>query len=557
MADLLPVNEPSFADLRKKFPQYADLTDEQLAQGVHARYYPDMPFDQFAVKVGLRPKAEDPGAVQAALIGAGRMTDRLIKGVQQLNPFQSPEEAARVKAQEDQNTAIYQRLQAQHPVATAVGEAAPMIAAIPATGGVATSALLGAIPGALEYGTTGERLWRGAAGALGGGIGAAAGNAVSRILQPFRGPGTTSATRQAAEDAAQRLGVELTPAERSGSTVLGWTEGVLKDLPFSAGVRTASDEARSAALNSAAARSIGQTGNELTEGTLAAARRDIGQQFDNIFQRQLIPGQERRFVFGPEFQRELAQVQQSQVMPALRNDSIQQLITSLQPGLPGGRFTRTGEWIQQNKTALDGAIRDAHRNNQTGLANSLQGVEDALMNNVRRQLLPGEQAAFNQAERQWANLRTLETGQAVKAGNVDPNAVKGALERRYGVPAVREGRLTGELADIARLGGVYKQLPQSGTVPRSVYTGAVTGLGGLGTLASTSYDPTTRKFDFEIPYGKAALAMAAPWLAQRALGSRILGNYAAGGMRQVTPELERRLRQGGLLLSAPFISNVD
>jgi len=40
--------------VREKFPQYKDLSDEQLAQGLHKKFYADMPYDQFSTKVGLK-----------------------------------------------------------------------------------------------------------------------------------------------------------------------------------------------------------------------------------------------------------------------------------------------------------------------------------------------------------------------------------------------------------------------------------------------------------------------------------------------------------------------
>jgi len=48
MADL------SISQVREKFPQYKDMSDEQLAQGLHKKYYSDMPFDAFSQKIGLK-----------------------------------------------------------------------------------------------------------------------------------------------------------------------------------------------------------------------------------------------------------------------------------------------------------------------------------------------------------------------------------------------------------------------------------------------------------------------------------------------------------------------
>lgn len=41
-------------EVRAQYPQYSDLTNEQLARGMHAKFYADMPFEQFADKIGLK-----------------------------------------------------------------------------------------------------------------------------------------------------------------------------------------------------------------------------------------------------------------------------------------------------------------------------------------------------------------------------------------------------------------------------------------------------------------------------------------------------------------------
>lgn len=50
MADL------TIEDVRQQYPQYGDLSDGQLAQALHKKYYSDMPFDTFAGKIGYAAK---------------------------------------------------------------------------------------------------------------------------------------------------------------------------------------------------------------------------------------------------------------------------------------------------------------------------------------------------------------------------------------------------------------------------------------------------------------------------------------------------------------------
>jgi hypothetical protein len=46
----------SINDVRKKYPQYSDLSDQQLADSLHSKYYSDMPKEDFYNKIGLSSK---------------------------------------------------------------------------------------------------------------------------------------------------------------------------------------------------------------------------------------------------------------------------------------------------------------------------------------------------------------------------------------------------------------------------------------------------------------------------------------------------------------------
>lgn len=43
----------NFAEVRQKFPEYSDLSDMELAKGLHKKFYSDMSFDDFSNKIGL------------------------------------------------------------------------------------------------------------------------------------------------------------------------------------------------------------------------------------------------------------------------------------------------------------------------------------------------------------------------------------------------------------------------------------------------------------------------------------------------------------------------
>lgn len=53
----------TIADVRKKYPQYGDMTDQQLGDALHKKFYSDMPKDAFAAKIGLGDKSIPDAAI--------------------------------------------------------------------------------------------------------------------------------------------------------------------------------------------------------------------------------------------------------------------------------------------------------------------------------------------------------------------------------------------------------------------------------------------------------------------------------------------------------------
>ena len=49
-------------EIRQQYPQYNDLSDEQLARGLHQKFYADMPFEDFAGRIGFLPATPVPEA---------------------------------------------------------------------------------------------------------------------------------------------------------------------------------------------------------------------------------------------------------------------------------------------------------------------------------------------------------------------------------------------------------------------------------------------------------------------------------------------------------------
>lgn len=58
------------SEVRKKFPQYDDLSDQKLADALHAKFYKDMPRDEFDRKIGLNKQSKASGVIDAFTQGA-------------------------------------------------------------------------------------------------------------------------------------------------------------------------------------------------------------------------------------------------------------------------------------------------------------------------------------------------------------------------------------------------------------------------------------------------------------------------------------------------------
>lgn len=76
------------AEFRKQYPQYDDMSDEVLAKRLHQKFYSDIPFDEYASKIGL----PDTGIVSSLVGGTKRFLSSGQTALESLTG--SPEEAA-------------------------------------------------------------------------------------------------------------------------------------------------------------------------------------------------------------------------------------------------------------------------------------------------------------------------------------------------------------------------------------------------------------------------------------------------------------------------------
>jgi hypothetical protein len=67
----------TIAEIRKEYPQYSDMTDIQLADAFHSKFYSDIPKDTFYTQLGIKTT---PVSSMELMFGAGSPIARTIKG---------------------------------------------------------------------------------------------------------------------------------------------------------------------------------------------------------------------------------------------------------------------------------------------------------------------------------------------------------------------------------------------------------------------------------------------------------------------------------------------
>lgn len=422
--------------------------------------------------------AKETGAGEAIVIGAGRTADKVRAGVKQkfldlpsypLTQDLNKREETNLATEQAERDKAYAALRKKRPIATSGGEALPYIA-VPTSGGpVAAGAVAGGVE-ASQYGTDKERTARGITGGLTTAAGGYVGNFMGRLLAPVKGK-AASASGQAALDAAERIGVQPTLGEATGSTFLRRLEDLVARLPGGASVMAEHQAGNATALNRAAARAIGEEADELTPEVFARAAGRLGKVFEDI----KATGQKAVQV-GPDVGAAADEVlrKQAKMLPHQQDQNLIDL-------------AKRAKWASQNRGWIDGetyqlmrsGLSDAAFDATVGTNKHLYGrllesLDDSAEASLRAAGNDALADALRTARPQYANLKILEKGATAEAGNVSPAKVASTM-RTNNPGAFRRGRFVGsDMGDIAAVGENLKPLRAgSPTVEREVMSNPV------------------------------------------------------------------------------------
>lgn len=435
-----------------EFP--AEMSDDQISAAIQA----NMPK---RAESGAQQVANQTGAGEAFLVGAGRATDRILDGLTQAYLKASGDKKALGGLAENvaEKASAYQPLKQSRPFATGLGEALPALAVPGAGAGYGGAMLAGATPELLSYGSAQERLSRGAVGAAGAAAGRAVGGGIERMLKPA---GVGVNPNALAMDAAKRIGYKPLAGQATQNPAMLNFENYLARSPGSSGAMQAVARQQQAALNKAAAKSVGQSADDVGPSVLGAAERSIGSEFtrlQGVTQPQL----------GNDFITSLVKIEQSNAARGpFRDASIDGLLDKSLNLAAQGKLSGTA--YKEIRTELSNQATKAFKSGDATLGQAAKGIREALDEAAEKSLGKTDQEAWKLARQQWQNYKMLTKGLVTEGGDV--SAARVAQQMRQ-TPGFRTGKTSGELSDIARIGEGIKsaQNPNSGTLMQQMMYG--------------------------------------------------------------------------------------
>lgn len=436
----MPIARFQMPDGRVARFEVPDGTSPEQAQAMIAQAMPQ-----------TEPQGPQEGMGEAALIAAGRGTDKVVQGVRQLYNYATGDQATLDKMATEQadNDKAFAPLREKFPIATGLAETAPALAAGFLTGGssILGGAAAAALPSVLGYGTAEERLKRGATDAVLGGTGAAAGKMLSRVLKPA-GPGAAGAS-DTAMAAAQRIGYKPSPGQQTQNMGIQNFENYLARSPGSAGTMQAANNANQTALNRAGAKAMGEAADSLDEGVFAAAKDRIGGEFSRL-------GAITKPQLGDDFINTLAKLEGSNsAKGSFANKEVTNLIDK---GLDlAAKGDLDGVAYKEIRTELSNAQKAAFSSGDASVGQAYKSLVKSLDDAAKASLGPADRKAWDVARAEWKAFKTLSKSNVAEAGNLSGPRAAAAIRAQN--PNFRSGGMSGELADVARIGEAFKSVP--------------------------------------------------------------------------------------------------
>jgi len=357
------------------------------------------------------------------------------------------------------------------------------------------------LQGATEAAIKGEDIGTGAI--TGAGIGAGlpvALSALGRVASPIRTQ-LTAPQKELAREASER-GIELTPAQATGSKALQFFESQLRDLP---GGSMSPRLQQQQLLQERALREAGVFAPDATAASISGGFSRIGQEFERI-----LTGRSVRF--DKEF-----------------DDGISNVLLKYGDELPLNvlrPFRAQVKNLLNQERIIDGKAANVLRSNlarmerQSGGEPQLRAAIGELRNEVDRAIsrsLPKEaRTEIRTARNQYKNLSRIDevmskAGGQAESGQIPFAQLKNLIQDKEKSISRPIGVATPEFRKLAEIGSqFFREPPSSGTAQRNYMTAFLTGggaiAGGIPGLAAAIGTPLATNLVYNRPLVQRMLA---------------------------------------------------
>lgn len=357
-----------------------------------------------------------------------------------------------------------------------------------------------------------------ALGAAGGLAGQAVSRGIGRALQPSRSAPSPQAAKAIKRLQAEGIPVDL--AEEAGSENLRAVRRFLTDNPISAAAMKKVEEARQAAFNRAALKTIGEQGEAAIPEVLSRADQRIGSVMDDIAKNTRIKVPGKLLDTMAQVERDAAMVLSDAEAAPLRQQ-LNSILSKI-----GKDDSISGE-AYQNARRL--ASQLAAKPGVSPLGRQLrEALDEALQNSVPK----AQVDAIKTARKQYRNLmRIQESIGTTELGDISIPKLAAATSRKAERGAALMDRGDAELARLARSARTFQEtLGQSGTAPRQALQryGTLLGPGALGVAAGLSQGETPSEQTMAA-LGLGAAGLLAPSALARAYQNPAMRRYILQG----------------------------
>ena len=269
---------------------------------------------------------------------------------------------------------------------------------------------------------------------------------------------------------AREMGIPLHASQVSQSLPVKVAASAGKYLPFSGYGKAATRQQE--AVNRAVGESFGASAPKLTDDVMGSARREMSQQFEEIYNRNAVPITEKAARRLAGIEREASRRLTNDEAQVLRNQ-LDDILDNAEDGVLSG----------QKYQAVRTALRKAEGPDKLGTA--VRELRQALDDVAAESVGPKDAAALKALRSKWANFRTTEKALKQNAG------AGGDIRLASLWPLIRNGS-TKEMRELARMGQTVLKDPiaDSGTAQRTL---AYNLLMGGGSIANPALIPLIAK----------------------------------------------------------------